>query len=592
MSYNKFLSYISIAILSVLTAQNAIAQSDAYISGSIQSDMLSPQKDSIIGTGDITDTFLSNTYLTINYGSRHIDAGARLELLNKPLPGFEKEFAGAGIPNFYIKGKFKNSTLTLGNFYDQFGSGLIFRTYEERSLGLDNSLRGVRLFIQPYRGVKFKLLGGVQRINFNYNADNYWGFDFSQGAVWGTDLEMNINEWIKPLFENNWNIMLGTSFVSKYQPDEDIYRTLDQRLNLPKNVGATDIRLQLQKGNLGFLVEYALKANDPSADNEYIYKKGNALLLSGTYSQRGLSAMLQIKRSDNMGFRSIRTKRGSGAFINHLPAFTQTHTYALAALHPYATQPSGEWALQGSFGYKFKKGTKIGGKYGTTIKLNASYVCGLQKKFVKDLNGKDYLISGEKNPNYNIKGSDGYKSPFFGFGKTYYTDINIEISKKVSKSFAFSTTYLYQKYNPKVILSEPEDIMTSNIFIFEGKNKITHKFNLRYELQYLIASSYSGDTNPNSATYRKPMERANQGDWAFGLVEASLFGKLMIFFQDMYNVGATKLHYYNGGVTYNLGTHRFQVAYGRTRAGYNCSGGVCRYVPAFKGVQISYNMNF
>ena len=92
----------------------------------------------------------------------------------------------------------------------------------------------------------------------------------------------------------------------------------------------------------------ALPIYDPSADNEYIYKDGSALLLSGTYSRKGLSAMLQVKRSDNMAYRSIRTQRGSAAFINYLPAFTQTHTYALAALRPYATQPAGEWAIQGN----------------------------------------------------------------------------------------------------------------------------------------------------------------------------------------------------------------------------------------------------
>ena len=91
-----------------------------------------------------------------------------------------------------------------------------------------------------------------------------------------------------------------------------------------------------------------------------------------------------------------------------------------------------------------------------------------------------------------------------------------------------------------------------------------------------------------SGPYRKPIERTNQGDWIFGLVEASLFGNLMVFGQNMFNIGSTKLNYYNVGVTYNLGAHRIQVAYGRTRAGYNCSDGVCRYVPAFKELQVSW----
>jgi hypothetical protein len=54
----------------------------------------------------------------------------------------------------------------------------------------------------------------------------------------------------------------------------------------------------------------------------------------------------------------------------------------------------------------------------------------------------------------------------------------------------------------------------------------------------------------------------------------------------------THYHYYQGLVTYNTGAHRIQLGYGRTRAGYNCSGGVCRYVPATKGVTLSYNYNF
>lgn len=588
----KVIAYVLTAFLATAVCKGGLAQDGPYLSGSIQSDMLFPQADSVIGTGVVNDKFLSNTYLNLNFGSEYVDAGARLELLNKPLPGFEKEFAGSGIPNLYVTGKFKNNSLTLGNFYDQFGSGLIFRTYEERALGIDNSLRGARLFLQPYKGIRFKLLGGFQRIYFNYGENNAWGFDFTQGAVWGSDLELNINEWIKYLQDNNWNVMLGASFVSKYQPKEDIYRTLTEKLNIPENVAAGDLRLQVQKGDFGLLAEYALKSNDPSADNNYIYKKGSALLLSGTYSRKGLSAMLQIKRSDNMGYRSIRTQRGSTAFINHLPAFTQTHTYALAALRPYATQPMGEWALQGSFGYTFKKGTSMGGKYGTTFKLNASYVSGLKKSYITDLEGDEPLISGDPNPKYDIKGSDGYTAPFFGFGETYYTDINVEFIKKFSKLFSLNATYLFQQYNPRVIVSEPEDIVSSHILVLEGKNQFSDNFGLRYELQYLLASPYSGTNDPTASTYRKPIERTNQGDWVFALVEASLFGNLMVFGQNMYNIGSTKLNYYNIGVTYNLGAHRLQVAYGRTRAGYNCSGGVCRYVPAFKGIQISYNMTF
>ena len=106
-----------------------------------------------------------------------------------------------------------------------------------------------------------------------------------------------------------------------------------------------------------------------------------------------------------------------------------------------------------------------------------------------------------------------------------------------------------------------------------GKNKFNNKFTLRGEAQYLKTDD-------------------DQGDWAYGLLELSVLPNWMFTLSDMYNVGETDIHYYQGYVTFNTGAHRLQLGYGRTRAGYNCSGGVCQYVPASKGVTLSYNYNF
>jgi hypothetical protein len=116
-------------------------------------------------------------------------------------------------------------------------------------------------------------------------------------------------------------------------------------------------------------------------------------------------------------------------------------------------------------------------------------------------------------------------------------------------------------------------MVCSNIFIADGKYQFSPKVTLRTELQYLATAD-------------------DQGDWAYGLAELSLAPHWMLTASDMYNVGETHLHYYQGGVAFSTGAHRLQLGYGRTRAGYNCSGGVCRYVPASKGVTLSYNYNF
>jgi hypothetical protein len=310
------------------------------------------------------------------------------------------------------------------------------------------------------------------------------------------------------------------------------------------------------------LAEYAQKEADPSFANNFIFRKGTAVMLSGSYSKNGLSVLLQTKRSENMSFKStndVAKAVGISSAINHLPAFTQDHTYTLAALYPYATQlADGEWAYQAELGYNFKRKTTLGGPYGMNLKVNYSYVRAIDRKFYEgDL----------------IERTNGYTSSFFKWGdETYYQDIDVMLSRKLSKAFQLNLMYMNQRYNKTVIEGEG-GMIHSNIFIVEGKYRLSSKTTLRGEAQYLTTKN-------------------DQGDWAFGLLELSLAPHWMITASDLWNCGDTKNHYYQGSVTFNYESHRIQLGYGRTRAGYNCSGGVCRYIPASKGVSLSYNYNF
>ena len=536
------------------------AQEEVTLNGSIQSDILLPQEDNKIGTKyDSNSDLLTNTYVDLHLRSHYIDAGARLEYMDYPLPGFETDFQGWGVPHMYVKAKFDQGVdVTFGDFYDQFGSGFIFRAYEERSLGIDNSLRGLRLNITGIKGLNLKVLGGAQR--------RYWEWD-DKTLVGGADAEVNIEQYSQKMQDKGVSWMVGASFVGKKEEDEMIMLNPVQRLNLPKFVTAFDVRSRFQKGNYSLMAEYAMKSQDPSFDNGYIYKKGNALMLSASYSKRGMSALVQAKRSEDMSFRSRRSVNGTSVFLNHMPAFAYQHTYALAALYPYATQMAGgEWAMQGEFGYTFKRNTLLGGKYGTNLKLNISYIRAIDKEpFAAD----------------KLMGTDGYTSSFFKFGdETYYQDINVQLEKKFTKAFKMNLMYMNQRYNQSVIEGHG-GMINSNIFVGEGKYQFNKKFTLRGELQYL--------TTPHES-----------GDWMYGLLELSVLPYLMFTVSDMYgkpsvNGGleyAGKEHYYMASVTFNYNAHRIMVGYGRTRAGYNCSGGVCRYVPASRGVNISYNYSF
>ena len=541
-------------------ALSAQAQNDGNkltLSGSIQSDMLLPQEDDKIGAEKKED-FQTNTYVDLHLQHQFFEAGARLEYLEHPLPGFENDFEGWGVPHFYAKGKLKWAELTAGTFYEQFGSGYILRTYEERALGIDNALLGGRLVVKPTQGLTLKALSGKQR--------RYW--DWNDALVSGADVEMNIDEWVPAMQQSGTRLMLGASWVNKHEEQEDIMADLTHKLNLPEYVNSWDVRAQLNKGNFSILAEYAQKTDDPSFANGYIYKKGSAAMLSTSYSKKGMSLLLQAKRSENMASKSRRTIIGTSSAINHLPAFTQDQTYALAALYPYATQlADGEWAYQAELGYTFKRKTVLGGKYGMNLKVNYSYVRAIDRQFRNGFTGN--AIGGQM----ALAGTDGYTSSFFKWGDhTYYQDLDITLSRKFSKAFKLNLMYMNQRYN-KTQVEGHGGMIHSDIFIADGKYQFSPKTTLRMEAQFLST-------------------KQDDGDWVYGLAELSLVPHWMLTVSDMYNCGETDVHYYQGLVTYNVGAHRLQAGYGRTRAGYNCSGGVCRWIPAQKGFTLSYNYNF
>ncbi len=546
MSKHILMLLMALPMSQVLSAQNE--DNKFKFSGSIQSDILLPQEDTKTGAKDYSEWALTNTFVEMNLRNKTLEIGARLEYLEHPMPGYEKDYAGWGVPNFYLKGNFKRFEFTAGTFYEQFGSGFILRTYEDRALGIDNSLLGGKIVVRPFDGVTLKLVSGKQR--------RYW--DWNDSWINGADVEFNLDQWIKPLKESNTYLALGLSGVTKHEEQTEMRADPTHIYNFPENTAAWDARLNLQKGGLSILAEYAQKSHDPNQQNDYIYRKGYVAMLSTSYSQKGLSLLLQAKRSDNMGFRSRRslpTMTENSSYINHLPAFTQDHTYTLASHYVYATNPDGEWAYQAALGYNFKRNTLFGGKYGTKVKANFSYVRSINKNI------------------HDESTHSGYGSAFWKWGaERYYQDFNVQVEKKLSKNFQFNLMYMNQFYNQGVVEAHG-GMVHSDIYIAEAKYRFNKKFTLRAEAQYLTTGE-------------------DQGDWAFGLLELSFLPNFMFTVSDEWNCGETDLHYYNASVTGNFGAHRIQVGYARTRAGLNCSGGVCRPVPAMKGVNISYNYNF
>ena len=510
--------------------------------------------------------WLGNTYINAKISNNYLEIGTRLEELALPLPGHQDE-KGRGIPHFYLTGRYSTrAELTLGDFYEQFGNGTLLRSYEERNLGIDNAIRGAKLALSPFDGVSLKAVVGQQRYYFDRTFEF---FEKTRGYISGGDLELQIDRWSPAMQHARVGLSLGASLVDKYEAGEDILFSRNgksYKLNLPEHVPAFGGRMRFSYRDFVLNGEYAYKVNDPTATNNYIYKPGSVAMLSASYSQKGLSFLVQAKRSENFNYVSKRSVLGNALHINHLPAFTNTQTYALAALYPYATQPDGEWAFQGEVRYTIPRKTWLGGKYGTALRLNYSHVRGLKKNYLEGVNPLEAST---------MFGTDGYTSPFFGMGDLYYSDFDVEITKKFTKDFSLIFSYMHQIYNQLVVEGHSinGDKVWSNIFIADAKYKINKKLTIRAELQYL-----------NS--------RQAEGDWWYGMAELSVLPYLMFSLSDQYNSGTTKEHYYMASATFSKGSHRLSASYGRTRAGMNCSGGVCRWMPQTKGFYLSYSANF
>ena len=547
-----FITFLVLALPLLSRAQEkkirAIIQSDAQ--WYLRDEILDPS-----GEFYPDEKLLGQGFALFTYTDGDFEAGMRYENYQNVMLGFPNGFRGEGITYRYARVKRDNWDITVGNFYEQFGSGLIFRSYEERGLGLDNAMDGVRILTKINGGIKIKGVLGRQR---RYFAKG-------DGIVRGLDIEWSVNELIPILNKKGVVTSFGASFVSKFQ------RGFDPILYLPENVGSYALRSNLNFKGFSWTNEWAYKINDPSYDNGYIYRPGEAFISTLTYSKKGLGILASIKRIDNMSFRSDRNAQQFDLFINFLPPTSEPHTYALPALYPYATQVNGEIGGQFEISYMIPRGSPLGGKYGTRLNFNSAISNSIDKSVLED---------GTR----GLKGTQGYISDYLKLGPIrYFQDLNASISHKFSKKYKSQITFYHLEYNKTVlndgvgditILENPgmDSVININAMVWENQFKIPNGQTIRSELQLALADGF-------------------RGDMAMALVEWTINHDWTLALQDIFNYGhptpSRRIHYPILSLIHFNGPTRVQIGYGRQQQGVFCVGGVCRVVPPSSGLSIS-----
>ena len=441
---------------------------DGHLSGGLESDFVL-YRDGSYG---------SNNYLKLDYVLGRFSAGTQLEWYPNPMLGYDPGLKGFGVPGKYIAWTGDVFGLTLGDFYEQFGSGLILRSWEDRNLGWNNSLGGARMTLRT-RSDRFsvKLLYGFPRKYLWYSSTQVAGASASV-LLGDFSLEGSAVDCIDEAGHGfRWSVMPAWS-----------------------------------KGGFTVKGEYARRPG------------GNAQLLEMNYAARGFSSSLTLRRLDGM-------KDVTG--MDYLPALCQEQSYMLASLNPYTTFAAGEIGGAGDVYYRYKT---------WRFHVNGSMIYALPKAL----------------RNYDVY-------------RLCYRDINVDVEKRWNSRFKTIAFVSIQEQSP----SRGDRLATDaqNVFVLDALYKWGGKYSVRGQVQYL---------------YSQELTR----DWMAALLEFGLAPHWSLHASDMYNHGDTKEHYYEAGVSYSRSAFKLALSYGHQRAGYICSGGVCRWQPEYTGGLVRLNYMF
>lgn len=546
--------------LGLLSAISAVAQEkDKFtVFGGLESNSTWYMNDPGLNVVHPEPAIRSNNYLFVNGKYKGWTAGIQGESYeDKALLNYNPKYENTNVATYYLQYKNDKIDVTAGYFYEQFGSGLLLRSWEDRQLGINNALRGGRVIFTPWKWLAIKGLYGRQRT----------GFDVARSDIYGTDVEFGLSDVL------GWNTTewsIGGSYVGR---DEKV-PTIPAP-NFRDRTDAYAARMNFATGGYYASAEFDYKSDDAVVEkqdqikNNFI-KPGQALLVNMGYSKKNFGIDATFRRLENMSFYSERAA-AKNAFndriLNYLPGLTKQQHYNLANIYVYQAQPgvampdytvlkAGEIGGQVDLFYNFKKGSALGGKHGTKLALNYS---------------EWHALSGD----YYLPNKD-YRVDFIGFGKKYFSEYNVEVTKKFNERLLMMFSYINQ-YNNLKLVQETYDIVKADIAAAEATVKFNRGKSIRVVGEHIWAD-------------------ADKKNWGAGTIEFNVNPKLSFYTNDMWNYGNddpnARNHYYNFGTAFRYKSLRAALNYGRQRGGLVCVGGVCRFVPESSGLTLNVNAAF
>lgn len=546
---------LPVTLLCLLFLQGKAQQEPLSISGSLESNVNFYMRDPEIGAANTPQyehqKVGTDNWLSLRAQLAGFEVGVRYDLFaNSSLLNPTDSYTAQGLGRWYVGKKIGKLSLMGGHIYDQIGSGVIFKAYEERALFIDNALVGLRATYELSPDWIIKGLVGRQKNLFELYPSflkgvNLEGFkSFNEGKL---TLAPGVGLMHKTLSDEQMDALAGT--LAQYTPEDFIQEA-------PYNSLAATVYNTLSAGRFTWYVEGAYKTEEVIFDNyadhllwtgvitqgKFVLEPGYLAYTSLSYAGGGLGISGQYKRTSNFSFRTDPFVSLNRGMINFLPPMSRINTYRLTARYSPATQDLDEEAVQFDVRYAFNKNF--------SVLVNVSNI-----------------TRPEAEENQDI-----------------YSEVYTQFTLKKPQKWTLIGGVQYQQYDQELFEGKPGVPKVEAITpYFDFLYKLSQKKSLRTELQYMSTDQ-------------------DFGSWVYLLEEFSISPHWIFEASDMWNISPKKstegteklkdLHYPTLGVVYSAGSTRYALRYVKQVEGIVCSGGICRLEPAFSGFKFNLSANF
>lgn len=496
----------------------------------------------------------SDAWLNLNMSYDGWRAGFRLDnFYNTNLLNPTGSYTDRGIGNLFLEKQFDRLEFRIGSIYEQIGSGIVYRAYEERPQLIDNALYGGKVKVALNDNWEVTAFSGKQKFLFELQPGWLSGAKVEGFHSFGTKNKVRI----APGFGASWK-RLSDGNVDKLISILRNYIDQERVETFNYNSTAFSLYNTLNYKKISWYLELAYKMPevflDPNSSTtkvtgtvsqgRFVKEAGTVLYSTVSYARKGLGITLEGKRTKNFDFRTDPTLLLNEGLIGFIPPMNHITTYRLTSRYNPATQMTSEQAFQIDANWKINK------KY--SLNINTSNISTLRNELLY---------------------------------RELYVDLRFKPNRKWITHFGVQN----QWYNQSIYEGKPQEI-TPMVRTITPYVDILYKFAKRKSIKLESQYMHTGQ---------------DFGSWLYGLIDIGLAPHWRFELSGMYNVvpnpenpnipkgsANKKILYPTVGAFYTRKQTRYSLRYVKQVEGVVCTGGVCRLEPAFSGVKFEVNTIF